>query len=115
MMGAIAGDVIGSYDETFATKAVDFQPLFHKHSRFNVDTVLTVAVADWTLNGGDLVDLLHDYYHSFPAAGHGGLSSVGLRLGIASHTTASETVRQCESARVPVECSPRADACVMSF
>lgn len=72
MMGAIAGDVIGSYYEGFSTKDVHFSPLFHEHSTFTDDSVLTIAVADWLLSGGDLVDVLHDYFHRFPQAGYGG-------------------------------------------
>lgn len=70
MIGAIAGDIIGSYYEAFATKATDF-PLFHEDCRFTDDTVLTVAVADWILNGGDLVDSLHAYFKAYPQAGYG--------------------------------------------
>jgi ADP-ribosylglycohydrolase len=70
MIGAVAGDIIGSFYEAFPTKATDF-PLFHKDCRFTDDTVLTVAVADWILNGGDLVDLLHRYFEAYPQAGYG--------------------------------------------
>ena len=45
MLGAIAGDVIGSVHERAGTKTKDF-PLFVDHSQFTDDTVLTVAVAD---------------------------------------------------------------------
>lgn len=71
MLGAIAGDIIGSVFEGNATKSLDF-PLFHEFCRFTDDTVLTVAVADWILNGGELIDLLHDYFHAWPDAGFGG-------------------------------------------
>lgn len=71
MMGAIAGDVIGSYYEAFATKTTEF-PLFHEYCRFTDDTVLTVAVAQWILEGGDLVDHLHSYFDTYPQAGFGG-------------------------------------------
>lgn len=71
MIGAIAGDLIGSYYEAFPTKDSDF-PLFHEDSRFTDDTVLTVAVADWVLHGGDLVDRLHAYFAAYPQAGYGG-------------------------------------------
>jgi ADP-ribosylglycohydrolase len=70
MIGAIAGDIIGSYFEAFPTKEIDF-PLFHEDCRFTDDTVLTVAVADWMLNGGDLVDHLHRYFHAYRQAGFG--------------------------------------------
>lgn len=44
MIGAIAGDVIGSVHEFTGRKDVDF-PLFTPESRFSDDTVLTVATA----------------------------------------------------------------------
>lgn len=70
MIGAIAGDVIGSFYEAFPTKETDF-PLFHEDCRFTDDTVLSVAVADRILHGGDLVDKLHTYFHEYPQAGYG--------------------------------------------
>lgn len=70
MIGAIAGDIIGSYYEAFPTKDADF-PLFHHDCDFTDDTVLTVAVADWLLHGGDLVDYFHAYFDAFPQAGYG--------------------------------------------
>ena len=45
MLGAIAGDIIGSVHEFVATKTTYF-PLFVAQSRFADDTVLTIAVAD---------------------------------------------------------------------
>jgi ADP-ribosylglycohydrolase len=70
MIGAIAGDIIGSYYEAFPTKETDF-PLFPDCCRFTDDTVLTVAVADWILNGGDLVEHFHAYFDAYPQAGYG--------------------------------------------
>jgi ADP-ribosylglycohydrolase len=72
MIGAIIGDIIGSVYEGTEKKTKDF-PLFHPRSKYTDDTVLTVAVADWILNGGDLVDLFHSYYHNFPNGGYGGM------------------------------------------
>ncbi len=59
MLGAIAGDVIGSVHEGARTKTKDF-PLLTPESRFTDDTVLTVAVADCLLHGRDYVDALHE-------------------------------------------------------
>jgi ADP-ribosylglycohydrolase len=70
MLGAIAGDVIGSVHEHARTKTKDF-PLLTPQSRFTDDTVLTVAVADCLLRGRDYVDALHDYFHAYPDAGYG--------------------------------------------
>jgi ADP-ribosylglycohydrolase len=71
MLGAIAGDVIGSVHEGAGTKTKDF-PLFTPESRFTDDTVLTIAVADCLLHRRDYVDALHDYFHAYPLAGFGG-------------------------------------------
>ena len=72
MLGAIAGDIIGSVHEWAGTKTKDF-PLFIPESTFTDDSVLTVAVAEWILTGKDLVDLLHAYTHAFPERGYGGM------------------------------------------
>ena len=45
MIGAIAGDVIGSIYEHFNNKSKDF-PLFSFNSQFTDDTVMTLAVAE---------------------------------------------------------------------
>ncbi|MBL8889269.1 MAG: ADP-ribosylglycohydrolase family protein [Planctomycetaceae bacterium] len=71
MIGAIVGDVVGSSFEHFPTKSVDFD-LFSENSMLTDDTVLTVAVADWLLNGGDLRTYFHDYVERYPGAGYGG-------------------------------------------
>jgi ADP-ribosylglycohydrolase len=71
MLGAIAGDVVGSVHEGAGTKTKDF-PLFSPDSRFTDDTVLTVAVADCLLHGRDYVDAFHDYFDAYPTAGFGG-------------------------------------------
>jgi ADP-ribosylglycohydrolase len=71
MLGAIAGDIIGSVHEGARTKTKDF-PLFVADSTFTDDTVLTIALADALLRGLDYVDAFHRYYHSYPDAGYGG-------------------------------------------
>jgi len=71
MLGAIAGDVIGSVHEYIATKTTDFE-LFVEQSAFTDDSVLTVAVADSLLHGRDLVDAFHDYFQAYPRADYGG-------------------------------------------
>ena len=70
MLGAIAGDVIGSVHEHAGTKTADFR-LFVTGSRFTDDTVLAVAVADCLLNGLNYVDAFHDYFFAYPNAGYG--------------------------------------------
>lgn len=71
MLGAIAGDVIGSIYERQRTKAKDF-PLFSPGSRFTDDSVLTCAVADRLLHGGGYVQAFHEWFHAYPNAGYGG-------------------------------------------
>lgn len=70
MLGAIAGDIIGSVHEYIGTKSTDFD-LFVPESRFTDDTVLAVAVADCLLHGRDFVDAFHDYFDAYPNAGYG--------------------------------------------
>ena len=72
MLGAIAGDVIGSVYEAANVKHPNFQPLVHPEAQPTDDTILTCAVAEWVLHGGDLVDRLHDWFARFPEAGYGG-------------------------------------------
>jgi ADP-ribosylglycohydrolase len=76
MLGAIAGDIIGSVYEGKvgwqSARTPHFKPLFHPKARFTDDTVLTVAVAESILRGGDLVDLLKEYARRYPGAGYGG-------------------------------------------
>ncbi len=58
MLGAITGDIIGSWYEFRNIKVKDFQPLFHKGAKFTDDTVCTVAVADAFINDLDPVETL---------------------------------------------------------
>jgi len=71
MLGAIAGDIIGSVYERDNIKTKQF-PLFSADSRFTDDTVLTVAVADVLLHQGNYTDTFKHYYQQFPHAGYGG-------------------------------------------
>lgn len=70
MIGAIAGDIIGSVHEGAGTKSKDF-PLFDEHRWFTDDTVLTVAVASGVLTGIDYTECFHDFFHAYPQAGYG--------------------------------------------
>jgi ADP-ribosylglycohydrolase len=70
MIGAIAGDIIGSIHEGAGTKTKRF-PLFGAHNWFTDDTVLTVAVAESILWQSDLVETLHEYFHRYPNVGFG--------------------------------------------
>ena len=70
MLGAIAGDVIGSVHEYLGTKTTTFE-LFDPGCKFTDDTVLAVAVADCLLHGAGYVDKFHEYFHAYPDAGYG--------------------------------------------
>ncbi len=71
MIGAIAGDVIGSIFEHYAVKSTQF-PLFNPYSRFTDDTVLTVAIADSILRKVDYAASLKTFGRKYPNAGYGG-------------------------------------------
>lgn len=70
MLGAIAGDIIGSVHEFQAPKTKEF-PLFVADNRFTDDTVLTVAVADCLLTGNAYIDKFHEYVRAYPDRGYG--------------------------------------------
>lgn len=69
ILGAIAGDVIGSYYEHIRTKDYNFL-LFRNRSICTDDTKMTVAVAKWLLDtdrsSGSLVRLLQDFGRRYP-------------------------------------------------
>ena len=71
MIGAIAGDIIGSVYEHHPIKITTF-PLFQPGSRFTDDSVLTVAVADALLTGRPYHDAVRDWGRRYPRAGYGG-------------------------------------------
>lgn len=71
MLGAIAGDIIGSVYEWHNIKTTEFE-LFSPGCRFTDDTVLTVALADTILNGADYAEKMKEYFHRYPNAGYGG-------------------------------------------
>lgn len=71
MIGAIAGDVIGSVHEGGPPRAKDF-PLFVAGSTFTDDTVLTVAVAHAIREGVGFAASLRRWGRRYPGAGYGG-------------------------------------------
>ena len=72
MLGAIAGDIIGSIYEAAPVKTKDFL-LFGHGVRFTDDTVCPVAIADALLSGGDFADFLRAYVRRYPGRGYGGM------------------------------------------
>lgn len=71
MLGAIAGDIIGSVHEFKAVKSADFD-LFVTDCTFTDDTVMTIAVADSILRGTDYVQSFKTFGRKHPTAGYGG-------------------------------------------
>lgn len=67
MLGARAGDVIGSLYEFNNIDKSDYQSfaLFSNDSDFTDDTVLTVATAHWIINKGDLAKKYKRYYREY--------------------------------------------------
>jgi ADP-ribosylglycohydrolase len=72
MLGAIAGDIIGSVYERRPIKTPHFDPLFDSLCHPTDDTILTVALAESILHNDDFVVTLKDFYRSYPYAGYGG-------------------------------------------
>ncbi len=70
MIGAIAGDIIGSIYEFDAIKTKDF-PLFGQGCRFTDDSVLTIAVARAIMDDGDYRRALWELGRRYPNAGYG--------------------------------------------
>ena len=69
MIGAIAGDMIGSPFERHPIKTMD---IAMRVCGFTDDTVLTVAVADAILTGRDFADQIKAFTGCHPHAGYGG-------------------------------------------
>ena len=75
ILGAIAGDILGSAYEFYPVKDYNFN-LFNEESAFTDDTVLTMAVADWILHDPELssntlVDYLQSYGKTYRGRGYG--------------------------------------------
>ena len=70
MIGAIAGDIIGSIYEGWPIKTKDF-PLFDDRCCFTDDTVLTVGVANAILTGKSYLQCLQEIGRKYPRAGYG--------------------------------------------
>jgi ADP-ribosylglycohydrolase len=71
LLGAIAGDVIGSVYEYTGQKSPDF-PLFSPSSRATDDSILTLAVADAILKGSGYQESILQYARAYPDSDFGG-------------------------------------------
>lgn len=65
LLGAVAGDTIGSAYEFAPTKDYDFE-LLPQEAEFTDDTVMTVAVAHWLMAGGSVADAMVHYGSIYP-------------------------------------------------
>ncbi|MBN2553964.1 MAG: ADP-ribosylglycohydrolase family protein [Spirochaetales bacterium] len=71
MIGAIAGDIIGSIYEGWPIKTKSF-PLFDSRCTFTDDSVLTIAVALSILSGKPYRETVLEVGRRYPHAGYGG-------------------------------------------
>lgn len=74
VLGAIAGDMIGVPYEWYCKQGLqipeDFK-LWTKDSHFSDDTVMTIAVAEWLLNKGNLTKIMQKWGRIYRNAGYG--------------------------------------------
>ncbi len=71
MLGAIAGDIIGSVYERHPIKTTDF-PLFNPRCRFTDDSVMSIAVAVALMDEADYTATMQHYGNCYRKAGYGG-------------------------------------------
>ncbi len=71
MIGALAGDIIGSIYEHYPIKSVEFE-LFHPQSRFTDDTVMSLAVSRGLLGNNGYGQEMKILGRRYPNAGYGG-------------------------------------------
>ena len=70
MLGAIAGDVLGSIHEFKPLKTKNFQ-LLDPNCKFTDDTVMTIAVAEACMNDESYVNTLQKWGRKYPFSGYG--------------------------------------------
>ena len=73
MIGSIIGDIVGSVYEFNNIKTKEFE-FFHPQGSFTDDSILTIATADWILNGGEIATYYAKYAEQYPwpMGGYGG-------------------------------------------
>lgn len=71
VIGAICGDIIGSWYEFCPTKSRDFE-LFAGRSKRTDDTICSIAIADALLNGNRFTDKLIHWCRKYPGVDYGG-------------------------------------------
>lgn len=65
MLGAIIGDIVGSIYEFDNIKTKEF-PFFDERKEYTDDSILTIATADWLLNGGKVENYYLKYATDYP-------------------------------------------------
>ena len=65
MIGSIIGDIVGSIYEFHNIKTKDFE-FFNSRGSYTDDSILTLATADWILNGGDIAHYYSRYAIDYP-------------------------------------------------
>ncbi len=70
IIGAVAGDMIGSRHTGNKFEVVDFS-LLNKDPDYTADTVLTVATMDALLNGREYTTMMQAYGRRYPGRGYG--------------------------------------------
>lgn len=84
MLGSIIGDIVGSIYEFNNIKTKDF-PLFRDDCFFTDDTVMTIAVAEAIMNGGergDFIDSMKKFGRLYPHESYG----ISFRMWLRSDT-----------------------------
>lgn len=71
MLGAIAGDIIGSPYEFDNINTTDFSLFCHDSCFFTDDSILTIALADAILHDLDYAQTMRAYYQRYPNASYG--------------------------------------------
>ena len=65
MLGCVIGDIVGSIYEFSNIKAKDFE-FFQDKMEFTDDSILSLATADWLLNGGNVSEYYLKYGNKYP-------------------------------------------------
>lgn len=78
IIGAIAGDLIGSVYEFKNVENYNFD-FFNPNAFFTDDTVLTIAVADALVHNKDFAQTIWEYGNNYPNRGYGGRFAKWLR------------------------------------
>lgn len=72
LLGAICGDIIGSWYEFASTKDFNFK-LFTNRNRFTDDTVCSIGIADALIHQEPFEGRLQYWCRKYPRAGYGGM------------------------------------------